>query len=65
MNMAFYKLAQPGGTVTVDHNLLWNQSAADYSNVQIVGLGQMVSTNASGYPIDSYSNMSRIRYITA
>lgn len=50
--------SQPAG-YTVSNNLVWNNSAANYSNVQVTGIGVIVSTNSNGDPIDSYYNLSQ------
>lgn len=43
----------------VSYNLLWNNSTANYSGVQIIGLGQTVTTNVNGDPVDSYFNLTK------
>ncbi len=44
------------GPSVVSHNLVWN-NPNNYSNIQILGIGQIVSTNSNGDPIDSYYNL--------
>jgi hypothetical protein len=56
-----YGISQTGNTTgnsTIDHNDVWSNSTANYSNVQVAGLGQAVATNSAGYSIDSYFNIS-------
>lgn len=43
----------------VANNLVWNNANGDYSGVQVAGIGQIVSTNAQGNPVDSYFNLSQ------
>jgi len=43
----------------VSHNLVWNNATANYKDVQIVGIGQIVTNNLQGNPIDSYFNLSQ------
>lgn len=43
----------------VSNNLIWNNTAGDYYNVQITGVGQIVSTNSNGDAVDSYFNLSQ------
>lgn len=47
------------GCNTISNNLVWNNSNGNYSNVSVVGIGQIVSTNTNGDPIDSYFNLSQ------
>jgi hypothetical protein len=42
----------------VANNLMWNNSTGNYVNVQITGIGSVVSTNAQNNPVDPYFNMS-------
>ncbi len=48
-----------GTASVISYNCLWNNSNSNYNNVQIVGLGQIVSNNSNGDPIDSYFNISK------
>ena len=55
-----YGIVSSGSAVpTISHNLLWNNSNANYMGVPLAGIGQTVSTNAQGNPIDSYFNMAQ------
>ncbi len=55
-------ISQYGTTLTgytISNNLVWNSSSANYNNVQVTGIGQIVGTNTQGNAIDSYYNMSQ------
>lgn len=43
----------------VSYNNVWNNINGDYDGVEILGLGQMVSQNGNGDPVDSYFNISK------
>lgn len=43
----------------ITHNDVWNNSTANYHNVNVVAIGQTVSTNSNGDPVDSYLNISK------
>lgn len=43
----------------VSNNLVWNNSMGNYSDVQITGVGQIVSTNPNGDAVDPYFNLSQ------
>ncbi len=47
------------GTYVIDHNLVWNAPGSNYDNVQLIGLGQLITTNSAGYQVDTYNNMSQ------
>lgn len=44
---------------SVAYNLVWNNTNGDFYTVQITGIGQIVTTNSNGDPIDSYFNLSQ------
>lgn len=43
---------------SVSYNNTWNNTNGNYINIQILGIGQIVSTNSNGDPVDSYYNIS-------
>jgi hypothetical protein len=50
---------QGGGPIptNITHNLVWN-NVTNYDNVGMPGIGQPITTNANGDPIDAYYNFS-------
>lgn len=43
--------------ISISNNLLWQTSADNYFNIDIVGLGKIVTKNKNGHDIDSYFNL--------
>jgi hypothetical protein len=54
-----YQSGSQPTSYNVSNNLVWNNSHSNYDNIQVVGVGIIVSTNSQGNPIDSYYNMSQ------
>jgi hypothetical protein len=52
-------LDQYSAPLNINHNLVWNNSSANYFGTGILGIGQSVNTNSNGDPIDSYYNLSQ------
>jgi len=42
----------------ISHNNVWNNLNGNYNGVQFTAIGQTVTSNANGTPIDSYFNIS-------
>ncbi|MBW8049376.1 MAG: T9SS type A sorting domain-containing protein [Cytophagales bacterium] len=43
----------------ISYNLVWNNTNGNYVDVQIIGIGQIVTTNSNADNIDSYFNLSQ------
>lgn len=41
----------------ISYNILWGNSSADYSNIDITGIGQIITININGDSVDSYYNL--------
>lgn len=58
-------IVQGGGAApNISYNLVWSNSGSNFQ-VSIAGIGQLISTNAQGNPVDAYYNLSQDPLLSA